>query len=320
MKYRQKPNLICSTDKPTVFQRKAKSFMDKTHQQKERYFTMALQIQNKTFDEERALYHLQDAEVLNCDFSGPADGESALKESRNVTVKNCRLSLRYHFWHTEVFRLDGSTIDTSRRAPIWYASDGKIIDTLINGVKCLRECRKIELEGCTVSSPEFGWRCRDLSITDCAIESEYFLFESSDIEADRLKMKGKYSFQYVKSLHINHSELDTKDAFWHSENVIVENSTVKGEYLGWYSDGLTLINCKIIGTQPLCYCKNLKLINCTMEDTDLSFEYSEVEADVKGAILSVKNPKSGKIAADQIGEVILEDSILESTCLIETRS
>ena len=69
---------------------------------------------------------------------------------------------------------------------------------------------------------------------------------------------------------------------------------------------LTLINCKIIGTQPLCYCKNLKLINCTMEDTDLSFEYSEVEADVKGHIISVKNPKSGTITADSVGEVIWE--------------
>ena len=124
-------------------------------------------------------------------------------------------------------------------------------------------------------------------------------------------MSGKYSFQYMKNLNINHSNLDTKDAFWHSKNVTVKNSIVKGEYLGWFSENLTFINCQIIGTQPLCYCKNLKLINCTIEETDLSFEYSEVEADIKGNIVSVKNPKSGTITADSVGEIIREDAVMK---------
>ena len=115
----------------------------------------------------------------------------------------------------------------------------------------------------------------------------------------------------MKNLEITDCVLDTKDAFWHSENVTVRNSAVKGEYLAWFSDGLTLIDCKIIGTQPLCYCKNLKLINCTMEDTDLSFEYSDVEADVKGHVISIKNPKSGTITVDSVGEIIKEAPVME---------
>ena len=111
---------------------------------------------------------------------------------------------------------------------------------------------------------------------------------------------------------IRDSFLDTKDAFWHSSHVTVENSVVKGEYLGWFSDHLTLINCRIIGTQPLCYCNHLKLVNCTMEETDLSFEYSDVEAEIQGPILSVKNPKSGTIVADSVGEIIWEDPIMET--------
>lgn len=124
----------------------------------------------------------------------------------------------------------------------------------------------------------------------------------------------------MENLTIDNSNLDTKDAFWHSKNVVVKNSLVKGEYLGWFSDGLTLINCKIIGTQPLCYCKNLKLINCTMEETDLSFEYSDVDANIKGNIMSIKNPKSGRIVADSIGEIIKEDSIMEDVCDIVIRN
>lgn len=41
---------------------------------------MKTQIENRRFDAERALYHLQDASVKNCVFAGPADGESVLKE------------------------------------------------------------------------------------------------------------------------------------------------------------------------------------------------------------------------------------------------
>ena len=44
-----------------------------------------------------------------------------------------------------------------------------------------------------------------------------------------------------------------------------------------------------------------------MDDADLAFEYSEVEADVKGHIISVKNPKKGSITADSVGDIIMED-------------
>lgn len=43
-------------------------------------------IQNRTMDEERALYGLHNAEVVNCEFSGPLDGESALKECGNINI------------------------------------------------------------------------------------------------------------------------------------------------------------------------------------------------------------------------------------------
>ena len=132
-------------------------------------------------------------------------------------------------------------------------------------------------------------------------------------------MSGKYSFQYIDGLIIKDSYLDTKDAFWHSKNITVENTTLKGEYLAWFSEGLTLKNCHIIGTQPFCYCKDLTLIDCTMEGTDLSFEYSDVNADIIGHIDSVKNPRSGIIKADSIGEIIHEDSVIGSTCEILTK-
>lgn len=54
-------------------------------------------IVNRTFDEERALYGTENLSVVNCSFDGPADGESALKECRNIEVQNSYFNLRYPF-------------------------------------------------------------------------------------------------------------------------------------------------------------------------------------------------------------------------------
>ena len=136
------------------------------------------------------------------------------------------------------------------------------------------------------------------------------------LQATNLNMKhsslvGKYSFQYIENSTFEDCNFDTKDAFWHAKNIVVRNSVVKGEYLAWYSENITFENCTIIGTQPLCYCKGLKLINCTMIDCDLSFEKSEVEADIVGEITSVKNVYSGYVKADSIGEIIVDDERAE---------
>lgn len=264
----------------------------------------------KQYDEERALYNIKGADIINTVFAGPADGESALKEARDISLTDCSFSLRYPLWHTEGFKLERTAMDELTRAAIWYSCDGEIIDSTLGGVKALRECRNIRIAGCEVVSPEFGWNTHNVSVADTTITSEYAFLNSSDLALSGIHFSGKYSFQYVENMTIEDSVLDTKDAFWHSKNVTVKNSTIKGEYLAWYSENLTLIGCRIIGTQPLCYCKGLKLIDCTMEDCDLSFEYSDVEATVCGTIDSVKNPKSGEIICDGVGEVIMEDAAI----------
>lgn len=277
------------------------------------------QIIGQQFDEERALYHLCDTAVSDCVFDGPADGESALKEARNVALRGCRFSLRYPLWHTSGFSLTDCSMDEKARAAIWYADRGDISNCRLEGIKALRECKDIAIRDSVIDSPEFGWKSENIHLAQSRITAEYLFLDSRNIRLDRVQMQGKYSFQYVENLEIVDSYLDTKDAFWHAKNVTVRNSTVRGEYLAWFSEGLTLIDCKIIGTQPLCYCKDLKLINCTMEATDLAFEYSDVEATVIGHIDSVKNPRSGHITADSVGEIILGDAVMECTGQVHIR-
>lgn len=281
---------------------------------------MRTQIINQQLDEERALYNLKHADVIGCTFAGPADGESALKESRDVVIKDCSFSLRYPLWHAHTFHMINSTMDEYTRAAIWYATDGKIEDSKLHGIKAVRECKLIEIVNSDIESQEFGWKSEGLALNNVTLTSEYPFFDSRNLKLDYVTLKGKYSFQYVENMTVENSNFDTKDAFWHSKNVTVKNSTIKGEYLGWYSQGLTLINCKIIGTQPLCYCEDLTLIDCEMVDTDLAFEYSDVKAAINGHVDSIKNPKSGTITVDSVGEIITEDPVIECTGEVIIRS
>ncbi len=276
-------------------------------------------IENRHFDEERALYSSRGCDIRNCVFAGPADGESVLKESRDISLSDCDFSLRYPLWHVKGFTMSRCRMDEKTRAAIWYADHGVITDSVLDGIKALRECHGIRLQRCQVTSQEFGWKSSDVELKDTQIESEYIFMDSKKVKLQNVTMHGKYSFQYMEDVEITDSVLDTKDAFWHSRNVTVRNSIVKGEYLAWFSDGLTLMDCEIIGTQPLCYCKDLKLINCTMKDADLAFEYSDVDAELNGHVISIKNPRSGRIAVDSVGEIIRGDAVMECTGQVQIR-
>ena len=65
-------------------------------------------IENKTFDMERALYGSEGLVVNGCVFDGPADGESAFKECKDIKVSDCLFNLRYPFWHDNGLCISGS--------------------------------------------------------------------------------------------------------------------------------------------------------------------------------------------------------------------
>ena len=273
-------------------------------------------IKDKQFDEERALYGSKDITVDNCKFDGPADGESAFKESSNVEVKDSFFNLRYPFWHDNVLKIDGCEMTENCRAALWYTNDAGISNSKLHGIKALRECSDVKIQNCDIISPEFGWSVKNVDMKDTDVVSEYFMMRSDRLNFDNVTLKGKYSFQYITDSVFDNCNFDTKDAFWHANNVVIKNSVIKGEYLAWYCENVIFENCTLIGTQPLCYCKNLKLINCKMVDTDLAFEKSEVEATITSSVISIKNPMKGKIVVQDVSEIIMDDENAKGVVVI----
>lgn len=202
--------------------------------------------------------------------------------------------------------------DVGGRSALWYSDHLKMTDTRIDAPKMFREMHDIEIENVEMNdADEVFWRCQNLNIRNLKLHGGTYPFMfSSDIRIDGLESDSKYVFQYVKNVELRNAKVTTKDAFWEVENVTIYDSELNGEYLGWHSHNLRLVNCHITGEQPLCYAHDLVLENCTFgPDCDRAFEYSSVQATIKGAIGGVKNPRTGSITAESYGEIILDENI-----------
>lgn len=276
-------------------------------------------IENMKSGEERAFYNSVDVDFNNITISGLEDGESAFKECRDFSIKNSSFALRYPFWHCKNFTIDTCTYELPTRASLWYCSNGKISNTNLFSVKALRNCDNITLTNSTFNSEDFCWKSDNITINNVTLTGLTPFFDSNSLTIDNLQLTGKYSFQYCNDIKMTNSRLDSKDGFWHTHNVEVRDSVLIGEYLAWYSEDLTLINCHIKGIQPLCYCKNLKMINCTMEDANLAFEYSDVQADIHSHIDSIKNVLSGTVTVDSYDEFINECQVYPCYGVVQKR-
>ncbi len=277
-------------------------------------------ISNQEFGGERPLYCRHGLRLENVTIHA---GESALKETSDIEAENCTFEGKYPFWECDGFKVTGCLFREGARAALWYSRDLVMEDSVVETPKMFREMDRLCLRRVKLpNAAETLWSCRDVILEDVEVEKgDYLFMHSADIHIDRLKLQGNYSFQYCRNVEIRNSELHTKDAFWETENVTVYDSFINGEYLGWYSRNLCLVNCRIGGTQPLCYCSGLVLENCTFEpDADLAFEYSDVQADIRGGVASVKNPRHGRIVADSFGEIIIDGNIKQpADCIVQTR-
>ena len=278
-------------------------------------------ISDKFFEGERPLFATNDMRIENVKFY---PGESAIKECSRVEAYNCEFMCKYLFWHNDDALIKNCRFTVYSRAAIWYSKNIKMIDTIVDAPKMFREIDGLYLENVKLlSAGECCWNCRDIEFKNVEAKcGDYIFMNSQNIKVENFKLSGNYSFQDAKNVIVRNSYLDSKDAFWKTENVTVYDSVINGEYLGWHSKNLKLINCTISGTQALCYVKDLVMENCViMPDADLCFEYSTLNAVIKGHVTSIKNPAGGSIKVDSVGEIIIDENCKNpGACKIVTLS
>ena len=263
------------------------------------------ELRNGKFEGERALFFAKDLAIYDSVFE---NGESPLKESRNIEIYKTSFRWKYPIWYSNDVKVSDSVLETTARSGIWYTHNIEIVNSVIDAPKTFRRASGITLKNVRLNEAlETMWSCRGISLTDVYVKGDYFAMNCENIVARNLTIDGNYAFDGAKNVEIHDSVLNSKDAFWNCENVVVYNSVIDGEYLGWNSRSVRLVNCKIRSNQGMCYMDNLVLENCVLEATDLAFEYSTVNAVVDSHIDSVKNVTAGRVTAQSIGEIIMEE-------------
>lgn len=258
---------------------------------------------------ERALFAARDCEIEETIFD---DGESPLKESRNISLRACMFKWKYPLWYAKEIDVRDSTWFDMARAGVWYSERVRVTDCAIEAPKNFRRCHDLTLRHVSfANAAETLWECDGVTLTDVTAKGDYFAMNSRNMTADNLTLYGNYSFDGCRNLTVRNSRLLSKDAFWNCDDVRAENCFISGEYLGWNTKRLTLVDCTIESLQGLCYVEDLVLRNCRLLNTTLAFEYSTIDAEIVGRVDSVKNPTSGRIVADEIGELILESERID---------
>jgi len=277
-------------------------------------------IKDKHFEGERPLFESHNVRLEHVTIG---DGESAIKECSNIEAEDCRFWGKYPFWHVHGFKINRCQFDVGARSALWYSDNMVMTNTTIDAPKMFREMTDLTLENVVIKdADETFWGCHRIVAKNLELhDGTYPFMYSTDVKIDGFKCDSKYVFQYCKNVEVHNAKILTKDSFWECDNVTVYDSELNGEYLGWHTKNMRLVNCHLLGEQLLCYADNLILENCTFDaKCDRVFEYSTVEADIRGHIENIKNPTSGHIIADSIGSITIDKNIRQpANCVIETR-
>lgn len=266
-------------------------------------------IKDKEFGGERPLYASHGLRLENVTIHA---GESSIKESSDIEADNCTFEGKYVFWETYGFKVTGSYFAESARSSLWYSKDCVMTDCKVDAPKMFRRMENITVRNTDFTNGEETlWDCRNVTLQNVTIRNcDYLFMHTSDIRIENYRQDGNYSFQYARNVEIRNAVINSKDAFWESENVTLVDCEVNGEYLGWYAKNMKLVRCHLTGEQLLCYVDGLTIEDCTFgDDANLLFEYSTVNGNIKGDVVSIKNPTSGTITVEgKCGELIIDEN------------
>ena len=90
----------------------------------------------KEFGGERPLYRGHGLYLENVVIHA---GESALKETGDITCVNCRFEGKYPLWECDGFVVRDSILTVGARSGLWYSRNGELYDTIIDALKADRQ-------------------------------------------------------------------------------------------------------------------------------------------------------------------------------------
>ena len=157
------------------------------------------------FSGERALYAEDGARIYDSIFD---DGESPLKESKNIEVYSSQFKWKYPIWYSNNVLVTNCNWFEMARSGVWYTNNITVKDSLITAPKNFRRCDGVTLENVNLTNAEETfWNCKNIKLNNVTAKGHYFAMNSENIEVDNFKLDGNYSFDGAKNITVRNSVL-----------------------------------------------------------------------------------------------------------------
>ena len=116
------------------------------------------------FSGERALFAEDGAEIYDSIFD---DGESPLKESKNISVYNSQFKWKYPMWYSNNVKVSNCNWFEMARSGVWYTNNITVKDSLITAPKNFRRCDGVTLENVNLTNAEETfWMCKNIKLNN----------------------------------------------------------------------------------------------------------------------------------------------------------
>ena len=96
---------------------------------------------------ERALFQGAGLKIYDTIFD---DGESPLKESRDIELYGCMFKWKYPLWYAKNITVKNCTWFEMGRAGVWYTDHIAVEDSSIEAPKNFRRCHDVTLKNVTI--------------------------------------------------------------------------------------------------------------------------------------------------------------------------
>ena len=158
---------------------------------------MKHEIHQQKYIGERPLFKGTSLKIYDSIFS---DGESPLKESRDIELYGSMFKWKYPLWYAANITVKDCTWFEMARAGVWYTKNVSVEDSAIEAPKNFRRCENITLKNVSFpNAAETLWHCKKVTMEHITAKGDYFAMNSEDMTVSGLTLYGNYSFDGVKN-------------------------------------------------------------------------------------------------------------------------
>ena len=171
---------------------------------------------------ERALFQGHDLRITDTIFD---DGESPLKESRNIELYGSMFKWKYPLWYSENITVKNCTWFEMARAGVWYTGNMTVTDLTLYGNYSFDGAKNVEIHNSRLLSKDAFWNSENVTVYDSFISGEYLGWNAKNLTLINCTVESLQGMCYIENLVMKNCHLiNTTLAF--------EYSTVDAQIIG----------------------------------------------------------------------------------------